>query len=468
MNERRYLSWPQKMAYGTGDFAANCSYALITTFVMIYLTDTVGLNPGIIGILIGASKLLDGVSDIIFGTIIDRTKSKMGKARPWMLYSQIGISVSLILLFVVPAGISDKLQYAYFFVVYTALNSIFYTANNIAYSTLTALITRNVNERVQLGSIRFVFAMLAGLVVQTFTISFVTKLGGGTVGWRSVAIIYSIIAIVVNTFSCLMVKELPEEPDDSKQDIKEMETSKNKNQIGIVQSAKYLLQNKYYILILLIYLFNYFLSGVGSAVSIYFVVYILKVPSMMGTFSLVGMVPMIISLALTPILVKRTKSMWRVNTWGYAAGFIVNIINVFAALNLNIPLMLVTAFIKGLLTGPMMGTINALIAEASLYTFKTKGVRLDGTMYSCSSLGMKLGGGIGSAFAGLLLNIGGYDGLAKVQSASAISMISFMFIWIPLIVTGILTVLLYLLKVEKANRDLEDKELTENLVGQNV
>lgn len=88
MKEKRYLKWYNKIRYGSGDIAANCSYGLVTSFVLIYLTNTIGLNAGIIGTLMMVSKLLDGASDVLFGTVIDRTKSKMGKARPWMLYSQ--------------------------------------------------------------------------------------------------------------------------------------------------------------------------------------------------------------------------------------------------------------------------------------------------------------------------------------------------------------------------------------------
>lgn len=141
--EKKYLKWYQKIAYGAGDLASNTSYGLVSSFVLLYLSDTMGLNTGIIGTLMLVSKFLDGISDVIFGNLIDRTKSKLGKARPWMLYAQIGVSLCLVLLFSIPGGMSETAQYAYFFAFYTALNAIFYTANGIAYSALSALITRN-------------------------------------------------------------------------------------------------------------------------------------------------------------------------------------------------------------------------------------------------------------------------------------------------------------------------------------
>ena len=96
MAERRYLKWYNKVGYGSGDIAGNVVYAFLSSFVMIYLTNTVGLNPGIVGTLIAFSKLLDGVTDIFFGSLIDKTHSKMGKARPWMLYGYIGCAITLV------------------------------------------------------------------------------------------------------------------------------------------------------------------------------------------------------------------------------------------------------------------------------------------------------------------------------------------------------------------------------------
>ena len=86
MHARPYLKWDQTVAYGSGDMAANCGYALISSFILLYLTSAVGMDSLVVGNLMMASKLLDGVSDIFFGGLMDRTKSKMGQARPWMLY----------------------------------------------------------------------------------------------------------------------------------------------------------------------------------------------------------------------------------------------------------------------------------------------------------------------------------------------------------------------------------------------
>jgi len=147
MTEKRYLKWYNKVGYGSGDIAGNVVYAFLSSFVMIYLTNTVGLNPGIVGTLIAVSKLLDGVTDIFFGSLIDKTHSKMGKARPWMLYGYIGCAIALVAIFAIPTNLGQFAQYAWFLIAYTLLNAVFYTANNIAYSALTALVTKNSADR---------------------------------------------------------------------------------------------------------------------------------------------------------------------------------------------------------------------------------------------------------------------------------------------------------------------------------
>ena len=183
MGEKTYLKWYNKIGYGSGDIAGNVVYAFLSSFVMIYLTNTIGLSAGIVGTLIAVSKLFDGFTDIFFGSMIDKTHSRLGKARPWMLYGYIGCAVTLAAIFAVPTGWGDTAQYAWFFIAYTLLNGVFYTANNIAYSALTSLVTKNSKERVQMGSYRFIFAFATSLLIQSVTIGFVAKCGGGAAAW---------------------------------------------------------------------------------------------------------------------------------------------------------------------------------------------------------------------------------------------------------------------------------------------
>lgn len=453
MDEKKYLKWYQKVAYGSGDLASNCSYGLVSSFLLLYLSDVMGLNTGIIGTLMLVSKIFDGVTDVFFGNMIDRTKSRLGKARPWMLYAQIGVSLCLVLLFSIP-NMGQTAQYAYFFAFYTCLNAIFYTANGVAYATLSALITNNAQERVQLGSIRFMFAVVTNIVMGFAVTGGVEAFGGGASGWRAVAIICAVIGLVVNTISCLAVKEVePEElaaisqPEDKPQD----------DQIGFWDSMKLLFTNKYYILILVLYIVYYVMSNITTGSGVYFTKYVLGNASLLGMFQMMKMFPVIIALIFTPMLVKKAKSMQKVNFWGYFINCMLSIPFVCFAYVKNVKLMLLFMFIKGIFAGTLTGTLNALIAEISGYTYRTKGVRMDGTMFSCSSLGIKIGGGIGTAAVGWLLDLGGYIGTATTQTDGAINMIFAMYIVIPVVFSVIITLILGFLNVEKANRKWDEE-----------
>ena len=411
--------------------------------MLIYLTNTVGLNAGIVGTLIMASKLLDGISDIIFGMIIDRTKTKMGKARPWMFGAQFGVSITMIMLFAIP-DMGANMQYVYFFIVYTLMNVIFYTASNIAYSSLTSLTTKNSNERVQLGSIRFIFSLLTNLVVATATVGLVEAFGGGAKGWKTVAIIFSVAALIINTISVFSIKELPEEELLGEKKIQE--------KVSLAAGIKVIVKNKYYLMILAIYVLYYGMMGVTQTVGIYYMTYVFEQPSLLGTFTLATLLPMIIVLAVTPALVKK-KGMYKIINLGYDGAILFRGLFMVFAFMANKALMLITLLLNGFCTGPLVGSLNALISESSDYTYRTQKQRLDGMMFSCSSFGIKVGGGIGTAAAGWLLAAGGFDGQAAVQAASAVNMIKVSYAVVPFAVVVFMKLLVKALKVEEANKN---------------
>lgn len=449
MNEKKYLNWYNKIGYGSGDIAGNVIYAFLSSFVMIFLTDTVGLNAGIVGTLMMFSKLFDGVSDIFFGSMIDKTKTKMGKARPWMLWAYLGNAIMLAAIFMVPASMGETAKYAYFFITYTLLNAVFYTANNIAYSSLTALITKNGGERVQMGSIRFIFAFGTSLAIQSVTVEAVKMLGGGAAGWRTVAIIYAAIGLVVNTISVFSVKELPEE------ELGGAGSAEAEEKYSLVDAGKMLLANKFYLIICCVYILTQIFTATLN-MGIYYMTYILGDESLLGVFAFAINLPLICGLVFTPMLVKRFKGMYKVNLWGYILATASRAMVIVAGYMGNVPLMLLFSATASIGMSPLQGDMNALIASCSEYTFRTKHRRIDGTMYSCSSLGVKIGSGVGTALAGWLLAAGGYVANAAVQPQSCINMLYLMYLWIPMIINLLITVLLSRLKVEQANAVLEE------------
>lgn len=369
-----------------------------------------------------------------------------------MLYGYIGCAVTLVAIFAVPVRLGSTAQYAWFFIAYTLLNGVFYTANNIAYSALTSLVTKNSKERVQMGSYRFIFAFATSLLIQSVTVGFVAKLGGGAAAWRLVAVVYALIGLVVNTISAFSIKELSEE---ELSDGEETKTEEEK--YGLLQGFKLLISNKYYLMICGVYILQQLYGAMINA-GIYYMTYVLKNENLYGVFSWAVNIPLIVALVFTPALVGRWKGMYKLNLRGYMIAVAGRLLVVVAGYIGSVPLMLVFTAIAALGQGPWQGDMNAVIASCSEYTFLTKGRRVDGTMYSCTSLGVKLGGGLGTALAGWLLEFSGFDGKLAVQPDSCINMLYFMYLWLPFILDLVIMLVLAGLRVEKANERLREAQ----------
>jgi GPH family glycoside/pentoside/hexuronide:cation symporter len=451
--KERINKWYNKVGYGSGDMAGNVVYSFLSSFIMIYLTNIVGLNAGIVGTLIAVSKLFDGVTDIFFGAMIDKTKSRLGKARPWMLYAYIGCAVTLIANFAIPTNMGKFAQYAWFFIAYTLLNAVFFTANNIAYAALVALVTKNSKERVEMGSWRFIFAFSTVLIIQSVTVKFVQILGGGAYAWKVVAIVFAIVGVIVNTISVFSVKELPEEELNG-DGVVDDEIEK----YGLVEAAKLLFSNKYYIMISVTYIVQQTYSAMLN-MGIYYMTYVLLNEDLYAVFSWAINIPLIIALIITPTLVAKWKGLYKLNIVGYAIATVGRALVVVAAYMHSVPLMILFTAVSSFGQGPWQGDMGAVVANCSEYTYLTKGKRIDGTMYSCTSFGTKLGGGIGTALTGWLLAASGFNGEVVTQSASCLNILHFMYLWFPVILALIITFIMTKMNVEKANEELKSRRL---------
>ncbi len=154
----------EKIGYALGDGAANIAWRGVATFLFIFYTDVFGLTPASVGLMLLIARISDGVSDVLMGVIGDRTVSKYGKFRPWILWTAIPLGVMLSFLFTAPnLSYTGKIIYAYTtYIIFTLV----YTANNIPYGALMAVMTGNDKERTSIGSYRMVGAFAGGMIVQ--------------------------------------------------------------------------------------------------------------------------------------------------------------------------------------------------------------------------------------------------------------------------------------------------------------
>ena len=465
MNESRNqerLSLIQKISYGIGDFGENYCWSFVAAFILIYFTNVLGISAAVVGSIMMVSRILDGISDVFMGQVIDRTKSRMGKARFWLFISSFPLSITVFLLFNVPASFTENTKYIYIFIIYTLMGAVFYTMSNIAYSTLTALITKNQKERVTLGSYRFIFALTALVLISSYTMSLVEKLGGGQVGWRNVSIIYSIICFVGVMIPVLAVRELPES---ELAEQNENRVNEHTEKGGFWKDFSLLLRNKYFIIILIYYLAFYLFNGIFTGLGIYFSTYCLGNASLLGVMTVAVRIPTIIMLLFVPKLSERF-GLRKTALAGACVAFGGALITYWGGNTGLFTLLLVGMVIKALGTAPMTGSLNAMIAATDDYSQLKFGKRMTGTIYSCSSIGVKVGTGLGTAACGFLLDFGGFNGMAKSQTSTAIGAIhhGYLLSFIFLTVTAIIT--LYFLKVEAENSKLSKFHISKPLQNQ--
>lgn len=203
-------------------------------------------------------------------------------------------------------------------------------------------------------------------------------------------------------------------------------------------------------MVLLSYLLFYIYYGtMGSGV--YYFTYVMHDANLYSTYSSANLLPMIPGLILTPILVKKF-GMYKSNLAGYALAIAASILLMFGGFKGSFTVIMIATVLRAIGTAPLTGDQNALIAEASEYSYHKHGKRIDGMMYSCSTIGNKVGNGIGSAMTGILLAASSYVNGAAQQSQSCINMLNGLFFVLPLIMMILLFIDLFFLKVEDANK----------------
>lgn len=185
----------ERFSYGCGDFGCNIIYTAMSAFLMFYYSDYAGISTLAVGTIMLVSRVFDGISDIIMGIIVDRTKSRFGKARPWLLRMCIPFALSGILLFSVPAGMGDAAKLVYVFITYNLTSTVVYTAINVPYSALNALMTQDPYERSVLSIFRNVLATCRTLLINLVTLPLVKFFGNDTAAWTKAFCVLGVVAV---------------------------------------------------------------------------------------------------------------------------------------------------------------------------------------------------------------------------------------------------------------------------------
>lgn len=208
MADAQKLSVSEKLGYSLGDCAANFVFQTQLIFLLSFYTDVFGIAASTVAWMFFASRLFDAFNDPLMGGLADRTRTRWGKYRPWVLLTAVPFAVFFVLAYTTPdLSVTGKVIWAC--VTYN-LMMLAYTANNIPYSSLTGVLTGDPDERTSLVSWRFILAMTAAFLVQTFTMDMVKYFGGEddpALGYQTTMAIWATLAVVMFAVTFFTTKE---------------------------------------------------------------------------------------------------------------------------------------------------------------------------------------------------------------------------------------------------------------------
>lgn len=414
----------ERFSYGCGDFGCNIIYTAMSAFLLFYYTDYAGVSALAVGTIMMISRVFDGISDIVMGVIVDRTKSKYGKARPWLLRMCIPFAISGVLLFSVPTAWAATPKLIYVFVTYNLVSTVIYTAINVPYSALNALMTQDPYERSVLSIFRNLLATAGTLIINTFTLPLVERFGNNASAWTKTFCVFGFVAVVAFIINFFGTKERVKAVRDEKGEI---ET------VPFVTGIKALFRNKYWIMMTGMLALFFLMYSVNGGATVYYAKDILGDKDLVATINGIFNVVQILGMFFVAMLVKRYGKR---NV--FSVGLVLDIIGMLV-LHFSggtMTLIVVSSVIRGLGNACGGATMWAMVSDTIDYGEWKTGYRTEGLVNSACSFGYKIGNGIGSALLGLILELGGYIGTQATQSAQALTSIKICFVWIPIVIYG--------------------------------
>lgn len=426
----------ERICYGFGDFGCNIIYTAMSAFLLFYYTDYAGISAAAVGTIMLASRIFDGISDIVMGMLVDRTKSKYGKARVWILRMCIPFALAGVLLFSVPEGLSEYTKLVYVFITYNLVSTVVYTAINVPYSSLNALMTQDPYERSVLSIFRNLLATAGTLTVNLATLPLVEYFGENLAAWTKTFCVLGVLAIVAFMLTFLGTKERV---------ISVAAATGTEKKIGLVEGIKSLFANKYWIMMASVLGLFFFYYAINGGTTVYYAKEILGDKNLVGTVNGIYNAIQIVAMYFIAQLIRR-KGKRNIFCLGLILAGIGLLIQEFGGNSMSV--IVTSSLIRGIGNACSGATMWAMVSDTIDYGEWKTGLRTEGLVNSACSFGYKLGNGIGSAVMGIVLELGGYIGTAAVQTEGACTAIRLCFTWIPLMLFAACFIILRFYKLD--------------------
>ena len=477
------ISVIEKIGYSLGDLAANLIFQTLMTFLAFFYTDVYKIPPGTASAIIFTGGMIGAFFNPVMGVIADRTKSRWGKFRPWILFTSVPFGVLALLAFSTP-DYSPAGKIAYALTTYILLVLV-YSANNLPYASLSGVITGDMSERNSISSYRFVAVMIAQFIVQSLLLPLVLILGDGDkmVGFENTIGLFAVVGVVFFLITFFTTKERivpkPEQKSSIKEDIKDL--ASNKPWIAMVVLTVFIfitlsLKGGMYV-----YYFDNYLSEEHLAVflnDIGFNGFINELNSFLvniglhgftwpkdastsgfSLFNAGGIIMMMIGIGFSKRLADKygKRDVFGVSLFLSA---IVLVFFYFFAPS-SIALVFITQLVHGFFYGISTPLLWAMIADVADYSEWKTNRRATAIIFSAMIFGLKAGLSIGGALVAGVLGVFGYSEQLAVQSADTINGIKLSLSVFPAITFGISVACLFFYDINKEKELLIQKELNE-------
>jgi len=441
------LTLKEKLCFSSGEYASSMVWQTLMFFLPIFYTDTFGLPAATLATMFLVVRFFDAFTDPVVGMIADRTQSRWGRFRPYILIFAVPYGVGLVLMFSTPEfSATGKVIYAYGTY---SLMMLIYTLISIPYNSMIGVVTPEPGERASLSSYKFIFAYLAGVSVQLLVIPMVRKFGEGDAakGYQSSMLIFAVVAIVLFFLTFVYSRER----------VKPISSEKSK----VSEDLKDLLSNQPWMILFWVSLTSLVYIAIRSAVIAYFFKYNLQNESAAGLFMALGTACTLLGVLPTKWLSERMGKVVL-----YRVCFLLVTVSGACFVFFGPDQLLwiyITQVISALAGGPLFPLLWSMIADTADYSEWKTGRRATGLAFSALTFSQKMGFSIGGGVVMLLLGRFGFEANV-VQSTQSLLGIRLCLSIIPAAVSGLgfILLLFYNLderRMEQITRDLESRRL---------
>jgi GPH family glycoside/pentoside/hexuronide:cation symporter len=452
------LSFTEKFSYALGDTASNLFWMTFIYFGTLFYTDVFGISAAATGTLMFAARILDTVFDPVVGMVADRTNTRWGKFRPYMLWGVLPFGLCGTLAFVTPPfGPDGKLLWAY---LTYGLVGLVYSAINLPYSALMGVISPNSEERTKVSSFRFVGAYSGGLIVSLCTLFLVGALGGDDkqLGWAMTVGLYALVGMVM-WLVCFA-------------NTKERVTPPANQSFNFDRDIKDVMDNRPWLVLFLLGIFSLGYQAIrNGCIAYYFKYYVgdqvvlghsLSSGWMISAFFVTGSLATLFGTGFVAPVAKRIgKKLLYSIMMGLAS---VLTLSFYFLRPHDVLAMFVLQLVVNIIMGPTAALVFAMYADASDYSEWKTGRRSTGLVFAASSFAQKMGWALGGAATGWILAAFGYQANMR-QTPESLNGMRMLISVIPAVLSLIATVLpfAYALsdkRMKEIERDLAERRTT--------